>query len=82
MIENKKIYTRIKDKIFLLKEHITKDNEQLQKLEKTVDYLKNDIEWLTIIENWLDKIIVSVNLIKKEWNEWFSKMLNNILKSI
>ena len=82
MTENNKIYTRIKDKIFLLKEHITKDNELLLKLEKTVDYLKEDKEWLTIIENWLDKIIVSVNIIKKDWSEGFSKMLNNILKSV
>ena len=82
MTKNNKIYNRIKDKIFLLKEHITKDNEQLLKLEKTVDYLQNDKEWLTIIENWLDKIIVSVNIIKKDWSEGFSKMLNNILKSV
>jgi len=82
MTNTEKIYKRVKDKIFLLKEHITNDNEQLIKLEKTVDYLENDKEWLTIIENWLDKIIVSVNLIKKEWNEGFSKMLNNIINSI
>jgi hypothetical protein len=37
-------YNRIKDKIFILKENITNDNEQLEKLEKTVDYLKNDEE--------------------------------------
>ena len=82
MTETNKTYTRVKDKIFLLKEHITKDNEQLLKLEKTVDYLKEDMEWLNIIELWLDKIIISVNIIKKDWNENFSKMLNSILKSV
>lgn len=75
-------YNRIKDKIFILKENITNDNEQLEKLEKTVDYLKNDEEWLKIIENWLDKIITSVNIIKRDWSENFSEMLNKILKSV
>ena len=55
--------------------------EQIKKLEETVDYLKKDEDWLKIIDNWLDKIIKSVSIIKKEWNN-FSEMLKKVLKSI
>lgn len=78
---NKIIYSNIKQELNLLFK-IVPDNENLIKLDKAVDYFKDDKEGLLIIRHWLKEINNSIEIIKNDWRSKFSLIIKKILVSI
>jgi len=82
MIKNtQKIYKEIIKQIDLLNQVIG-ENKNLEKLKKASNYLKNDEEWLLIINHWLKDLNKKVNEIKINKINNFWNIIENILKSV
>ena len=80
-ISTEEIYDKVKNKLKLLYK-VSENNEKIIKLAKTIDYFHKDKDWLLIIENGLDKINSSINIINSKWNNSLTNMIDKILNSV